>query len=68
MSRQEPWRGDGIRRGLAAELGVDVADNLESIVDGLLGDIDNISHLLERERNNAIAFVSLSLASSMREE
>jgi hypothetical protein len=65
----KPWRGDAIRRGLAAELGQDVADRLEELADGVLQEMDaDVTFEPETERNSAIAFLTLTMASDMREE
>lgn len=70
MAESGPWRGDAVRRGLAAELGVNVADYLQGLADDVLEKIeaDEVTFDSPRDRNNALAFVALCLGGNMREE
>lgn len=66
MAQPEPWRGDQIRRGLAVELGTDVADELQALADDVIERADQIE--TPRDRNNMLAFVALCIGGHMQEE
>lgn len=66
MAQPGPWRGDAIRRGLATELGVEVADELQSLADDVIERADQIE--TPRDRNNMLAFVALCIGGHMEPE
>lgn len=66
MAQPGPWRGDAIRRGLAVELGTDVADQLQALADDVIEQADQIPDV--RDRNNRLAFVALCIGGHMQEE
>lgn len=66
MAKPGPWRGDAIRRGLAVELGADVADELQALADSVVEQADEIE--TPRDRNNMLAFVALCIGGHMRDE
>lgn len=65
-----PWPGDQIRRGLATKFGPEVADYLEGLVDDVIEKIDGpeITFDPPEDRNDALAFFGLCVASHMRME
>jgi hypothetical protein len=66
MAQPGPWRGDAIRRGLAKELGTDVADQLQALAEDVVEQADQIEGV--RTRNNMLAFVALCIGGHMQEE
>jgi len=66
MAKPGPWRGDTVRRGLASELGVEVADELQALADAVVEQADEIE--TPRDRNNMLAFVALCIGGHMRKE
>lgn len=66
MAEPGPWRGDAIRRGLAVELGVDVADELQALADDVVERADQMEGA--HDRNNALAFVALYIGGNMEPE
>lgn len=67
MVEPGPWRGDDVRRGLAATLGKEVADELQARVDETVRLIDaSITFSPPEDRNDALAFVGLCIAGHMR--
>lgn len=66
MAEPGPWRGDAVRRGLATELGIEVADQLQALADDVIEQADQIE--TDRDRNNMLAFVALCIGGHMREE
>ena len=68
MTEPGPWRGDQIRRGLAHDLGEDVADRLQAIADDAVAAADSdITFDPPEGRNNALAFLALCIGGAMRE-